>query len=201
MILTILSLMKSKLIAYSIAALVVAELMLILVSWFLSSLMVEGVRSLLSSEGIRWFFGQFTEMILSPVLVWILLLSMSLGTLHKSGFLSRPSTYRERMNHRLTLLVLFVYCGVILLLTVAPHAILLSPTGALFPSPFSRALVPIIALGVLLVSIVYGLSVRVFTSVVDLCHAMSEGIAWWSPVLLFYVFFMQFYESVKFVFF
>lgn len=199
--LTILNLMRSKLIAYVIAALIVAELLLVLISWFLSSLMVDGVRSLLSSEGIRWFFGQFTDMILSPVLGWLLLLAVSTGVFRQSGLLTRPSTYRERMNRMLTLLVLLLYCGVILLLTSIPHAILLSPTGALFPSPFSRALVPIIALGILVVSLVYGISVRVFTSVVDVCQAMSQGISWWSPVLLLYVFFMQLYESVCFVFF
>ena len=199
--LTILSLMRTKPVAYIVAALVVAELLLMLISWFLSSLMVDGVRSLLSSEGIRWFFGQFTDMILSPVLGWLLLLAMSSGVLRRSGLLSHPSTYRERMNRRLTLLVLLLYGGMILLLTVIPHAILLSPTGTLFPSPFSRALVPIIALGILMVSVVYGISVHVFTSVVDVCQAMSQGISWWSPILVLYVFFMQFYESVRFVFF
>lgn len=193
--------MKTKLIAYTIAVLTAAEALLALISWFLSSLMVKGVRSLLSSEGIRWFLGQFTEMLLSPVLAWLLLLSISLGTLRQCGLLSRPSTYRERMSRRLTLFLLLIYCCVILLLTAMPHAILLSPTGVLFPSPFSRALVPIFALGVLFVSIVYGLSVRVFTSVIDVYQAMNSGLSWWSPVLLLYIFFMQFYKSVLFIFF
>ena len=37
--------------------LMVGEVLLIILSWLLSATRMEGVRSLLSSEGIRWFFG------------------------------------------------------------------------------------------------------------------------------------------------
>ena len=39
------------------SVLLCAEALLIILSWILSTTMTEGVRSLLSSEGIRWFFG------------------------------------------------------------------------------------------------------------------------------------------------
>ena len=46
---------------------VIAETLLVILSWLLSALRVEGVRSLLSSEGIRWFFNSFNDLIASPV--------------------------------------------------------------------------------------------------------------------------------------
>ena len=193
--------MKTKLLGYVVTLLIVAQLLLVLLSWLLSSMMLEGVRSLLSSEAIRWFMGQFSEILLSPLLIWLLLLAMSVGTLRQSRILSRAVNYRERMSQRFALLLLVGYVVVILLLTAVPHAILLSSTGLLFPSPFSRALVPIIAFGIWLVSVVYGFAVKTLGSFADVCQAMQKGIAWWSPLLIIYVFFMQFYESLRFVFF
>ena len=49
--------------------LVIAEVLLVIVSWLLSAAMMEGVRSLLSSEGVRWFFGSFTMIVASPLLM------------------------------------------------------------------------------------------------------------------------------------
>jgi aminobenzoyl-glutamate transport protein len=37
--------------------LLISEALLVILSWLLSATRMEGVRSLLSSEGIRWFFG------------------------------------------------------------------------------------------------------------------------------------------------
>ena len=68
--------------------LMVAELLLFILSWLLSATRMEGVRSLLSSEGIRWFFGYFTQMVASPLLVWLLLGLCAYGCLQRSGLLS-----------------------------------------------------------------------------------------------------------------
>ena len=62
---------------------VIAETLLVILSWLLSAMRVEGVRSLLSSEGIRWFFSSFNDLIASPVLVWFLLLLCAFGCLQK----------------------------------------------------------------------------------------------------------------------
>ena len=48
-------LFSKKGIAVACLALFVAELLLVIVSWLLSATRLEGVRSLISSEGIRWF--------------------------------------------------------------------------------------------------------------------------------------------------
>ena len=54
--------------------LLIAEAVLILLSWILSAMRVDGVRSLLSGEGVRWFFGNFTSMVASPWLAWLMLM-------------------------------------------------------------------------------------------------------------------------------
>ena len=48
--------------------LLVAQSLLVIVSWLLSAMRLEGVRSLLSSEGIRWFVGGFSDIVANPLL-------------------------------------------------------------------------------------------------------------------------------------
>ena len=205
--------------------LVVAELLLVILSWLLSATRLEGVRSLLSSEGVRWFFGSFTEMVASPLLVWLLLGLCAWGCLQRSGLLTfspfhfftsspfhlftsspfhfftfSPLAYRDKIAMRVSLVFLVLYLVVIALLTLTPHAILLSATGSLFPSAFSRSLVPIVCFGLCLVSLVFGLISGRLHGLADILEALSTGIAQGAPLIIIYLFAIQLYESLRFVF-
>ena len=188
-----------------ILMLLMAELLLFILSWLFSATRMEGVRSLLSSEGIRWFFGSFTEMVASPLLVWLLLGLIAYGCLKRSGLLNITQSkfsisYRQRVALRVSLVFLVIYVVMIALLTLTPHAILLSATGSLFPSAFSRSLIPILAFGICLVSLTYGLVSGHLSSLGDILGALSSGIADGAPVIILYLLFIQFYESLRFVF-
>lgn len=193
-------------ISFAVVALAVAEVLLVLMSWLLSATMTEDVRSLLSSEGVRWFFGSFTTMLAKPWLVWLLLLSMGSGCLWKSGLSaifsrrSAPVTYRERVALRLVITLIVLYVSIIILLTAIPHAMLLSATGRLFPSAFSRALLPVITFGIIFISCVYGIVSGRFASLADAVASLSFGIATAAPLFLLYILAAQFYESLRFVF-
>ena len=195
-----------RLLAYLVLALALAEVVLVLASWLLSATMAGNVRSLLSSEGVRWFFGGFTAMLASPWLVWLVLLAIAGGCLWQSGIVSirlplSSLHYRQRVALRTALILLVIYVAAILALTLVPHAVLLSATGRLFPSPFSRAFVPIVSFGVLLVSVAYGWASGSFRSIASIVSAMSTGIAAAAPLFILYVVLVQFYESLRFVFF
>ena len=184
--------------------LLVAELLLVILSWLLSAMMMDGVRSLLSSEGIRWFFGSFTEMVASPLLVWLLLGLCAWGTVRNSGILntlhSSLFTYRDKVALRVSLVFLVIYVVMIALLTLMPHAILLSATGSLFPSAFSRSLMPIMAFGICLVSVTFGLVSGRLRGLDDILSTLSSGIAQGANIIIIYLLFIQFYESLRFVF-
>ena len=195
-----------RLLAYIVLALALAEVVLVLASWLLSATMAGNVRSLLSSEGVRWFFGGFTAMLASPWLVWLVLLAIAGGCLWQSGIVSirlplSSLHYRQRVALRTALILMLIYAAAVLALTLVPHAVLLSATGRLFPSPFSRAFVPIVSFGVLLVSVAYGWASGSFRSIASIVSAMSTGIAAAAPLFILYVVFVQFYESLRFVFF
>ena len=184
---------------------VIAETLLVILSWLLSAIRVEGVRSLLSSEGIRWFFSSFNDLIASPVLVWLLVLMCALGCLQKSRVTTifggkKSINFRDRLALYVALAFLLIYVVIILLLTLMPHAILLSATGHLFPSAFSRSLVPITAFGICIFSVAFGLMAGVMRNLSDILQALSFGIAKGAPLLVFYLFAVQLVGCLRFVF-
>ncbi|MBQ8715416.1 MAG: AbgT family transporter [Prevotella sp.] len=192
-----------KLIPYIALFLLLAELALILVSWLLSAALPNsGVRSMLSGEGIRWFLGHYGTILATPILSWLILAAIAVGCLRSCGVFSHssPYTYRERRAMLIgggTLLT----CGVaVLLLTVVPHAVLVSAIGGLFPSPFSYSLIPVISFSLCAFSIVYGLIAGTFQSLRDVYDSLLCGIRWAAPCVLFYILLIQFYESLRFVF-
>ena len=181
--------------------LLIAEVVLILLSWILSAMRVDGVRSMLSGEGVRWFFGNFASMVASPWLAWLLLLLVALGCLQKSGLIRQPHTsYRDRMALRLTFVFLVLYVGVCFSLTAVPHAVLLSSTGSLFPSPFSRSIIPILSFGIILVSVSFGLVSGRFQTLADVLDALSFGCRKGAPLFIFYILVIQLFESLRFIF-
>ena len=184
---------------------VIAETLLVILSWLLSAMRVEGVRSLLSSEGIRWFFSSFNDLIASPVLVWLLVLMCALGCLQKSRVTTifggkKSINFRDRLALYVALAFLLIYVVIILLLTLMPHAILLSAMGHLFPSAFSRSLVPITAFGICIFSVAFGLMAGVMRNLSDILQALSFGIAKGAPLLVIYLFAVQLVGCLRFVF-
>ena len=178
----------------------VAEVLLTLVSGIMSAASPTGsVRSMLSSEGIRWFLGHFVDIMASPLLVWLLLLAMAYGCIAK-GVDLRANSYRINRARLFALVFLLLYSGIIIMLTMMPHAILLSASGSLWPSPFSASLVPVVSFGVMAAAIICGTVSGRFTSLGDVYEALLYGIRKAASLLLFYVLVAQLYFSLCFVF-
>ena len=176
------------------------QLLLMLVSWLLAAAIpASGVRSLLSSEGLRWFLGHFSDMLGTTVLLCLLLLLMAYGCLKSCGILQFKSSYRQRRALAITLLLMMVYVGFVALLVMMPHAVLLSATGTLWPSPFSAAIVPLIAFGITLLSAVYGYVAGGYRQMSDVYQSLIDGIRYGAPWLLFYVLLGQIYYSLLFI--
>lgn len=162
-----------------------------LLSWIVSSLYPEyNTKSMLTGEFVRWFCGHLVEFCATPCLVWVVLLAMSVGTLRASGMLSlRKTPFALRRRAIVAASVTLALClGVIACLTVVPHAILLSAVGELFLSPFSAAIVPMLAVTLSLVSAAYGVTSNRFQSLHDLTASFSDGIACASPLIVIYLY-------------
>ena len=188
-----------KILPYLALALALAQLLLIFVSWVWSAAMpLSGVRSMLSSEGVRWFLGHFAELMASPLLVWLLLGAMAYGAIVKCRS-QQGNSYRSSRARIISLAFLMVYVVIVLLLTVVPHAVLLSASGVLWPSPFSASLVPITAFGILIAAILYGVVAGTFQTLSDVYDSLVYGLRQCAPLLPVYILFMQLFESFLFV--
>ncbi len=185
--------------------LLVAEGVLVIVSWLLSALRLEGVRSMLSSEGIRWFVGGFSDIVASPLLAWLLLMLIACGSIQQSGVIpllgsKGKISFRDRLALRVAGVFVLLYAIVICMLTIMPHAILLSVKGSLFPSAFSRSILPIICFGVTLFSIVFAMMSGHKKTGEDIIDILSYGIRQGASLVIIYIFAIQFYASLRFVF-
>ena len=186
-----------KILPHIAVTLFVAQLLLMLVSWLLSAAFPDsGIRSLLSSEGLRWFFGHFSHQLATPLLLCLLLLTMAYGVFRRSGILTYRATFRERRALTMTLLLAVVAVAVILLLTAVPHAVMLSAMGTLWPSPFSRALLPMLCFIVIALAAFYGIMAGYLNNLSDVYDALLYGIRQGAPLLLFYLLIAQLFLSV-----
>jgi aminobenzoyl-glutamate transport protein len=188
-------------------ALFALQALLMVMSWLLSAAFpLSGIHSLLSGEGLRWLMGYYADQLATPYLVWLLLALMAGGCLYSCGLLAhlrtltaRKASYRESRALLFSVLWLVFYVGAMLLLTVMPHAILLSATGHLWPSPFSASLLPVTMFGILMTAVVYGLVSDHFTNLTAIYDSLLHGLRWGTPLLLFYVLVMQLHCSILFV--
>lgn len=193
--------MYKKVLAYLALSLGIAEVVVVLVSWLLTAAMPESfTHSLTSAEGIRWFTGHFVDHLISAWLVWLVLISITIGVVKQSRVLHFDHTqYRQRTALRLMLIELCIFVGIMLALTLLPHAILLNAVGALFPGPFSQSIIPYICFSVMVMSMSYGIMSESIKGISQVYDAMNLGIRLLSPCFLFYILVMQLYTSILYV--
>lgn len=190
----------TKVLAWLAFGLCVAQVVLTLASWLMTAAMPDVfMHSLLSAEGIRWFFGRFQDNLSSAVLVWLLLGSMAYGMVCKSGILHFDSSeYLQRISMRLVGLELLGFVAMMLSLTLLPHAILLNVMGGLFPSSFSQSLVPYCCLSVVVMCGSFGVMSGRLKGIPAIFAALSHGIALGAPLFVVYVLASQLYFSFLF---
>lgn len=212
--------MRNKL-GYIVLVLLVAQLALILLSWLVTAAFPElPMRSVLSSEGIRWFFGSFVSNQLSPLLIYFIMAVMAVGACVRSRLydalretlsntrssLTTSSNhqhkvhYREKVGLRIALVEFIVYVIIMVLLTAIPHAILLSVTGQLFPSSFSSSFIPPLSLIIIIMSLTYGVASGTIDSVAKMHKVLVGGLEVGSRLVPTYVVGIQLYMSIRYVF-
>jgi len=185
---------------YIALTLAVGELLLVMGSWILSAaLPMSGIRSMLSGEGIRFFLGHFADLLATPLLVWLLLLAMAYGVVLRSGVISGARSFRSSRARLIALLFAAAYLAVVLLMALVPHAVLLSASGTLWPSPFSASLVPLTAFGLAMVAAVYGIVAGTITSLADIYESFVDGLRRAAALLPICILLVLICESLYFI--
>lgn len=196
----------------AVIGIIIGYIVIILGSWLWSAAMPSSsIRTLLSESGIRWFFGTFVMNLAStPLLVWIILIDISIGTCIRSGLWSsarllmksssKLNILQKRGLRSAIELIIFEIC-VLSLLVFPRHAILLSVTGDLYPSSASASFVPIVAFMILSSSISYGLLSGTIHGYRDAVACTLKGGKNLKVILCFYVLLIELAAIVKYIFF
>lgn len=199
--------MKSKqrhrFLGYCMVALAVGQLIVILLSWLLSAAMPDlMIHSLLSSEGIRWFFGRFSYNVATPMTTWLIVATIAYGCISSSGLLGlhRPFDFRQRLALRLMALEIVIFVFVLASLTLVPHAVLLSIDGYVFSDILSASIIPYVSFCACVASVSYALMSGKYSSVEDIFNMFCVGFRKLAPLFVFYVLATQLVCSVLFVF-
>lgn len=200
---------KTKRIALVVCIiLLIANLLVVLLSWIISAMGNTDIRSLISSEGLRWFLGNYADIIATPVLAWLLLLSIAYSCFRQSGlskalskrFMGDKLMFKQRLALRVTIIALITIIVIVSLLVFTPHAVLLSPAGNIFPSPFSRSIIPIIAGTITILSLFYGFVSGTINNVETAFRCLYVEIAHLLPIFIIYILVAQLYACLCFVF-
>lgn len=200
---------KTKRIALIICKLLlIANLLVVLLSWIISAMGNTDIRSLISSEGLRWFLGNYVDIIATPVLAWLLLLAIAYSCFRQSGlsdtlskrFMGDKLMFKQRLALRVTIIALIAIIAIVSLLVFTPHAVLLSPVGSIFPSPFSRSIIPIIAGTVTILSLLYGLVSGTINNAETAFMCLYSEIKNLFPIFIIYILAAQLYACLRFVF-
>jgi aminobenzoyl-glutamate transport protein len=193
--------------SWTVVTLALAQLLLFLLSWLIVAAMPDtSMRSLLSTEGIRWFFGSFVNNISTPPLAWLVLVAMAIGAVEGSMIVKvwlkgrKSWTYRQTFAFRIVLVLAFIFLIFVALVAFIPHAPLLSATGSLAHSPFAHSLIPILAGVVIIASTIFGLLTGFMRSVEDVVSALAKGIGRCSWLILCYIFASELFFSIAYVF-
>ena len=199
----ILSRKKEKWWVVIVLVLAILQLLLIFVSWLTNAAALGvSVRSLLGSEGVRWIFGTFVTNLQYPLLVWLILIIIAYGVVDASGLLmAKYSLYRQRLALNFVFIEIALFIIVAFLLVAIPHAVLLSITGAIFPSSFSKSIIPFVSLISIICSFTYGFISGTFKSFNDIYYALTNGLTHFSFLFPLYILGTQLYFSILFVFF
>lgn len=144
--------------------LLIAHLLLPPLAW-LGSAAGFPLGNLFSSEGVRWYYLHIQDCYRSPFMAVVFPVVLVFGAIERSGLseiikdtISKgvlSLTYRQRKACLMAGTFLLLYMAGMLLLLLGPHAILLSVTGHLYPSPFVSGILQTMSLGFVLTSLLY----------------------------------------------
>ena len=193
---------------FGLAALVLVllQVAVVVLSWLVTAAKPEAaLRSLLSADGVRWFYGHVVSNCAQPLLVWLLMAAMTTGCLRQSRlldalpFISGVRNYRQQFALRVVAVEAALFVLVFVLLTLVPHAILLDVTGRLWSTMMVYGLVPALCTVVTLLAVTYGVLSGSLSSLGSVFRSLTVGVAQWRRVWPLYFIAIELWFSLKYV--
>ena len=150
------------------------------------------IKSLVSSEGLRWIMRNAMPVLNNIAWGEILLAITALGLLQGSGIVRvfthlikrQQLTKMEKRSLLFSLSALLVYSTVLYVVTLSQWNILLGVTGTLENSSFIRGLALVLFIGVLVVALIYGFMYGNYRSVLDAVSSIGNTFSSFVPAII-----------------
>ena len=150
------------------------------------------IKSLVSSEGLRWIMRNAMPVLNNIAWGEILLAITALGLLQGSGIIRvlkhlikrQQLTKMEKRSLLFSLSALLVYSTVLYVVTLSQWNILLGVTGTLENSSFISGLSLVIFIGVLVVALIYGFMYGNYRSVLDAVSSIGNTFTFFVPAII-----------------
>lgn len=179
-----------------------------LLSWMGSIYEWEGVRSLLSDEGLRWLLRTLLDdYIFSPVFQAVVCLFFGVGLFLHSGLGgacrrlvggTRKFSRKEKRALGLAAVTFVGYVGLCGLLVFGPWNVVRSAIGTFADSPLSDGLWGVCTLGIALPSIVYGFASDSYLNDRDVVEGMAYLYKCRATYFVVLLFITLFFSSLTF---
>ena len=200
--------MKNKFSLHPATCFLLLFLLAALLSWTGSIYEWEGVRSLLSDEGLRWLLRTLLDdYILSPVFQAVVCLFFGGGLFLHSGLGNachrmvsgtRKFSRKEKRGMGLAAVTFLVYVGLCVLLAFGPWNTVRSAIGTLSDSPLADGFWGVCSLGVALPSIVYGFASDSYLDDSDVVEGMAYLYKCRAAYFVVLLFITLFFSSLEF---
>lgn len=200
--------MKNRFSLHPATCFLLLFLLTALLSWTGSIYEWEGVRSLLSDEGLRWLLRTLLDdYLLSPVFQAVVCLFFGVGLFVHSGLGNacrrmvggaRKFSRKEKRALGLAAVTFLAYAGLCVLLAFGPWNVVRSAIGTLADSPLADGLWGVCSLGIALPSIVYGFASDSYLSDRDVVEGMAHLYKCRATYFVVLLFITLFFSSLMF---
>lgn len=177
-------------------------------SWIGSVYAWDGIRNIISTEALRWFLRYTEEKLMSsPALYLVLLFFMSVGLFLHSGLggliwrmvrRERKMSGKEKKSLVAAVMIAVAYFMVYALLAWGPWNIVRGVTGRYVDSPLHDGALCILAIGIGVISMVYGYSADHYRSDTDVVKGMSYMFSRFPSYLVSLFFVIQFMVAFEY---
>lgn len=200
--------MKNKFSLHPATCFLLLFLLTALLSWAGSIYEWEGVRSLLSDEGLRWLLRTLLDdYILSPVFQAVVCLFFGVGLFVHSGLGNacwriadgtRKFSRKEKRALGLAAMTFLGYVALCALLAFGPWNLVRSAIGTLVGSPLADGLWGVCSLGIALPAIVYGFVSDSYLNDRDVVEGMAHLYKCRGTYFVVLLFITLFFSSLDF---
>lgn len=196
---------RSRLFIYAVMALVVVQVLTVLLSWIVSAVWPSlAVESLLGNSGLRWLLSSYADNVSSPILSWMLLLSVAYGMFRYNGFpqsLTSKNEDNPKVLFARKIFYLEIFLGILFCLILAfyPHSFVLGVSGHLFPGPFLTIVLFVMIMVTIFANISFMYLSEKATDDKSTEKALIFGLQSVAPLIVIYLLLKEWAEMVLFV--